>query len=229
MNITTEELKKKIQDFNGMLVSLVWKGYGSSIFLELGTLKKENNFKNLLGEASICLEWDWRIENNGKILFGSSNNGTEIARGIKSLVGSNIEKIEIVGEIPELTIDFSNGYRIQTMAMVSGDPHWKFRQKNATYLSWENRNGVERSEDEVPPGYTTEEKEYMHFIEKISDKLGRPIEDLSSGSCTDCLYYFLIDADFVLLDYGVCLNDKSKFYKQVVRNDSGCTVFSEEI
>jgi hypothetical protein len=121
MIITIEEVKNKIQELIGMNISLAWKGYGSAIFLELGILTKEKTTRSFHanGEACIWLEWDWRVETDGKILFGSSNSRPAIEDGIQRLVGKKIEKIKLLGKTPELSINLSDGYIINTMAMVS--------------------------------------------------------------------------------------------------------------
>lgn len=209
-----------------MTISLAWKGYGSAIFIELGTLQIDKQLRQGNGEISIWLEWDWRVEKYGKILFGSSNSRPEIIKGINKLTGNKIKNIEISGEIPELTIYLSGGYRIQTMSMVEGDPRWTIRQKDSTCLFWKNSKAVE-SIDVANP-ITEEERIYQHFIEKISEKLGRPIIEPMIGKCNNCTYFFSIDGDFELLDYGVCLNDNSELMHKIVKTDSGCPVFCND-
>ena len=229
MNIPITDLKSKLLKLVGLNISLAWKGYGSAIFLELGNLTKEETTRshNAIGEACIWLEWDWRVEKNGRIQFGSSNNSPEIEKGITHLVGLKIEKIEINGEVPELTVSLSNGYRIQTMAMVTGDPRWAIRQTDSTYLSWENSNAVENRGDEAGPEDTIEERAYINLTEEIAERLGRPCEEPVAGNCGNCGFFFHIDGDFSLLDYGLCLNKSSKFDQHAVRTDSGCPVFLE--
>jgi hypothetical protein len=227
MNITINELKNKIQKLQGMNVSFAWKGYGSAIFLELGNLTKEETTRSYhqLDEACIWLELDWRVEKNGKIIFGSSNSCPDIEDGLKQLVGKKILGIEILGEIPELKINFSEEFRVQTMAMVSGDPQWNIRQKDSTYLLWENCNAIEKKGDEPGSESSIEEKEYMNLTDKIAKRLGRPIAEPMAGTCCKCKFYFPIDSDFALLDYGVCVNELSKLDQHIVRIDSGCSVF----
>ncbi|HAJ80587.1 MAG TPA: hypothetical protein DCO75_12550 [Fibrobacteres bacterium] len=114
------------------------------------------------------------------------------------------------------------------MAMVSGDPQWNIRQKDSTYLSWENCNAVEKKGDESGPESSVEEKEYMNLIEIIAERLGRPFAEPIAGPCNKCKYYLPIDSDFALLDYGVCVNELSKLDQHIVRVDSGCPAFSSE-
>jgi hypothetical protein len=86
-------------------------------------------------------------------------------------------------------------------------------------------NGIVKKGDEAGPDETIEEKEYINFIDNIVERLGKPIEEPISGNCNSCKYFFSIDGDFALLDYGVCLNKESKFHQHVVKTDSGCPVF----
>ncbi|WP_207679713.1 hypothetical protein [Desulfonema magnum] len=72
------------------------------------------------GEACISADWDWRIEKDKKILFGSSNSGPQIDRGLNE--GSLIESISISGEVPELEMIFTGNLRLKSMVMLTGDP-----------------------------------------------------------------------------------------------------------
>jgi hypothetical protein len=225
--LTKDELKVKIQELKGMDISLAWKGIGSAIFLELGILTEAKSSRSFHahGEACIWLEWEWRVERNGRILFGSSNSRPEIEAGIKDLIGKKIINIDICGDIPELLIVLSDGCKIQTMTLESGDPQWSVCQKDSTYLNWKDLKGVVKNGDETGPEETPEENEYIEFIDTITKRLGKPIDEPYSGNCKQCKYYFPIDGDFALSDYGVCLNIESKFDQQVVRTNSGCPYF----
>ena len=66
-----EEFHAMVQPLVGLTVALPWKGYGSTIFLELGQLsplesKRQHHNK---GEACISVEWDWRVENGTTVLL----------------------------------------------------------------------------------------------------------------------------------------------------------------
>ncbi|TGL59005.1 hypothetical protein EHQ58_10000 [Leptospira ognonensis] len=93
MKISLDEFKNKINTVVNLPINLAWQGYGSAIFLELGTIQ---DFKGLRqnhkkGESCIQIEWDWRVEYKTKVLFGSSNQIPEIGDGIKKLIGTSIK------------------------------------------------------------------------------------------------------------------------------------------
>ena len=79
-----EEFTVLAQRLEGLTVALPWKGYGSAIFLELGELTpiESKRRHHAVGEACISVEWDWRVENDVSVLYGSSNSRPEIERGI---------------------------------------------------------------------------------------------------------------------------------------------------
>src|SRR6516165_3804889 len=125
-----------IEDFSslarplvGLPVSLPWKGYGTMIYLELGRLAPVTSPRQHhgRGEACISVDWDWRVEAGSGILYGSSNSGPEIESGIDSLRGSTIDGISLSGQVPELTVKFSNGHCLRSMSMVAGDPRWSVK------------------------------------------------------------------------------------------------------
>ena len=60
----------------GMEVAHLWRGHGSAIFLEFGTLspgsvRRDGSPGNPMGEITIGIEWSWRIENANSIVCGS--------------------------------------------------------------------------------------------------------------------------------------------------------------
>lgn len=77
--LTLREANKLIQSLVGLPISLPWKGYGSTIFLEIGnlaSLKRSRNHQD--GEACISIDWDWRVECDSMVKYGSSNSGPSI-------------------------------------------------------------------------------------------------------------------------------------------------------
>ena len=106
---------------NGETVSLTWRGAGTAIFLEIGPLIDEQHRK---GQATIGVEWSWRIEKDSKILLGSFNEDGEIEEFLSILTGEVIDRIGFFGQPPELLINFESGLRLASFATVGGDPQW---------------------------------------------------------------------------------------------------------
>lgn len=230
MEISFEEIRNSIRQLDGMPVAHTWKSVGSCIFLDLGKLQERSFGRKqfMVGEVTITIEWNWRIENAGQIVFGSSNSGPAIENGIKRLIGQSITSINIEGEIPELVIRFSNGDLLRSMAMLSGNPQWSIRQIDKTYISWVNGKAIRRNGDESIYTISEAETKNMDFIEKVVNRWGTPLLTPKNGNCRDCRYFIRLDGDFYLLDYGVCINGQSGFDGRAVNTASGCPSYSAE-
>ena len=101
----------------GLEVSRPWKGYGTAIFLELGTLTLDPDSRLReyhRGEACIGIEWDWRVESETAVAYGSSDSRGKMAEGIATLQGTRVTSIQVMRGIPELRVTFSNGQRLRS-------------------------------------------------------------------------------------------------------------------
>jgi hypothetical protein len=177
------------------------------------------------GEAYIWVEWDWRVEEGAHILYGSSNSGPEIALGIRSLQGTRIQSIDVVGDIPELVVRFSNGQCLRSMAMLDGDPRWNVKLPEKRWISV--KRGIVTLSD---GSHSEEEGEDVHFAleEQTAARWGVPKAEPSPGRCAECAWFVRIDGDAYLLDYGVCLSSASPFDGRAVSLKSGCPAFTGE-
>lgn len=230
MVIGADEFAHLVAPLVGMPVFLPWCGYGSAIFLELGKPQPITNPKQRRpdGEACISLEWDWRIESDLKIVCGSSNSNPEIDSTISSLLDSTVTKIRLEGIIPELLIDFSNGYRLRSMAMKDGNPEWGVRLPDKTYLMSENGR-VYQTAYSTPSGssdLTSGERWAMNHAEATALRWGRPVPAMKSGkSCRNCRYFIRVDGSYHFLDYGVCTSLDSPFDGRAINVNCGCRAF----
>ncbi len=206
-------------------MSLPWKGYGSAIFLELGRLAplKEGRHHQC-GEACIFFEWDWRVEEASKVLYGSSNSRPKIEKGVSGLRGTKIENISVFGAVPELILDFSNGLRLRSMVMVSGDPQWNIRLPNNSWLSCES--GRLYAGDGRGSGMMAEEAAMFDRADAIAQRWGTPVSEPKTGNCAGCKWFVRIDGDGSLLDFGVCANSASPFDGRAVNCSSGCAAYA---
>ena len=111
-----------------MPITHVWNGHGSAIFLELGKLNypKEGGklTNNPDGEYTIMIEWEWRIECDYKIMAGSGQESKEFMKTLSNLIGKDIIYIEVIGQIPEIKIKFSNGYILKSFMTYPDEPEW---------------------------------------------------------------------------------------------------------
>ena len=208
----------------GMTVSLARKSYGSTIYLELGRMQPPTTpylpFGD--GEVTVSVTWDWRVEEGDTILYGSSDTNPVIHDGIAGLTGTRIASLALVGPVPELVIHFSNGQRLQTMAMISGDPQWSIRLPHGAWIFVEaggllmGNGALELSE---------EERKAFDAEKAATLRWGAPVAEPKQGPCWGCRSYVRLDGEAYLRDFGVCTEETSPFDGRAVRCSSGCPRF----
>lgn len=124
-------------DLIGFEVSYVWRGYGSAIFLELGKISEDERGRKR-GEATVCIEWSWRIDNEYACILGTWDEDSDINKSIDILQSSVIKGISFFLNISEIDIEFEDGKHLVSFTTVAGDPHWYIRNKDGLYLSFES-------------------------------------------------------------------------------------------
>ncbi|WP_035612695.1 DUF3027 domain-containing protein [Haloferula sp. BvORR071] len=222
-----EEFEALVRPLIGLEVSLLWKGYGTAIFLELGVLgppSRPGGRGN--GEACIAIEEDWRVETQRAVAFGSSDSRGEIAAGIASLQGSLMTAISFAGRIRELLVEFSNGQGLRTMVMTRRDPEWSIRLPDGRWLGVEaGRITLDHGEAK---GLSSVETTVSEGADAIAARWGIPRLEPAPGKCRDCRSFVHLDGDFALLDYGCCTATGGPFDGKVVHIRSGCPEFSQD-
>jgi hypothetical protein len=113
----------------GLPVSHAWKGHGSTVFFELGELapgrkRRDGSTGNPVGQYTLFIEPNWRIEGPRSILCGSDDSRSQILRALEASIGVKTEHIYISGHLPELEVVFSNGRRLKTFSAWKGQPGW---------------------------------------------------------------------------------------------------------
>jgi hypothetical protein len=222
-----EDFQALIQPLFGLAVSLPWKGYGSAVFLELGALAALKSSRQHYndGEACIAVDWDWRVEAEHEVVFGSSNSRPEIEAGLRSLRGSTVEAIAVVGQVPELVVDFSNGFRLRSMAMLSGDPEWSIKLLDGRRI---RAQGGQLLVGVPAAPLSEEEMAAFDLAERTATRWGTPCLEPKLGSCGGCAFFVPLDGEGHLLDYGCCVADAGPFDGRVVARSSGCPCFTGE-
>lgn len=220
-----EEIQALLRPLVGLHVSRPSKGYGSAIFLDLGKLtpvESRHRQHREQGEVCIALEWDWRVEHGTRILFGSSNRGPGIEVGLELFRNTRIQSLEIVGQVPELVVHFSNDCHLRSMASVTGDPQWSVRLPDGTWIYFKKGRFLRgEGEDDIPD----EESAALDVAERTAVRWGVPLAEPKRGSCADCRWFVRLDGDGDLLDYGVCVVEVGPFDGRVVHRASGCSLF----
>jgi len=112
-----------VRDFENRTINHVWRGAGTAIFLEIGSLDLDSR-RNPKGELTISVEWSWRIEGPNNILLGSFNEDEEIYKAIDILKGRKILTIEFFGRLKEIQLELEGEIWFSSFATVEGSPEW---------------------------------------------------------------------------------------------------------
>ena len=142
----------------GVAISHVWKGYGSALFIECGPLtlsdlvRSDGSVGNPLGQWSIGLDCDWRVEESSRILCGSHGETTSWQSILESLVGDFVEGVETFGDPAELRVMLKSGRRLLTFALDVDGPQWTLTDNAARPPVWVNwQNGGLHTDDGRTP------------------------------------------------------------------------------
>jgi hypothetical protein len=135
----------------GKVVSHVWRGYGSAIFVEFGvltpTFKRDGEPGEPDGELTLMIEWSWRIERPKSILGGSWSSEQRWPSMFKRLIGSTVSEVETFGTLPEIAVSLSNGLRVVSLMTAEGQPSWAVIARSPALGSL----GVKRGKLHVEP------------------------------------------------------------------------------
>lgn len=222
--ITIAEFRQRAATLIGMPVSKPWKGYGSTIFLDLGLLRAAPDGKTEKAEACISIDWDWRLENDRKVICGSSNSGPKISACLAAIERLTISGVALEGSPHELVVTFSNGVRLRSMAMVSGHPQWLIKLPGDYWVSCEEGSLVSSNGTDAD-GMTPDEQAVCDHAQVTAERWGMPAKEPKAGVCMDCLFHVRLDGNFALLDYGVCSAVDSSLDGRVTNMKSGCPEF----
>lgn len=125
-----------IDALKGKPVAHVWRGHGSAIFLEFGSLTDKKRLDGTLGqpggELTLMIEWSWRVERPRSILGGSWSAERRWPSMFKHLIGCQVTQIDFLGTLPEISLCLSNGLRVVSFMTAEGQPSWALiaRQPN---------------------------------------------------------------------------------------------------
>ncbi len=113
----------------GMPVSLLWRGYGSAIFLEFGELtpngkRRSGSDRHPIGEFSIGIEWSWRIENSLSIVCGSWSDEGGWDQAFDLIRNIQLAELVLYSRLPELDLAFANQHHLLSFNTSDGQPDW---------------------------------------------------------------------------------------------------------
>ncbi len=138
VRISRDRFSELASELVGLSVTNPWRGYGSAIMLELGRLRKSPSLfsdgYSLTGQATVSIEWSWRVEGHRSVQFGSWSGNRKIDNGIKGLKGIRAKAFSLEGSLPELRILFDDGRALQSFTTVEGQPEWCLFLKDESWL-----------------------------------------------------------------------------------------------
>ena len=127
----------------GHIVTHIWFGHYSALYLELGELtsskltRRDGSLGNPRGEFTVYAGFDWRIE-RPRTVYGSRNCSRRRQKSITAkLLGTKVTSASVYGRIPELQVGFSSGMWLTTFGLGRGDPDWRvsFRRPSTLHVS----------------------------------------------------------------------------------------------
>ena len=232
--VTPTEFLELSQPLIGLLVLQADNSFGSAIHLKLGTSDSIYESESIHADrergAVISVYWDWRLEDNATIIAGSSDQRSVIQNTIGKLIPLTIVELCIESPLPDLTVVFSNGWRLRSMALVAGDPQWHISLPDGSNLGG-RRGRLIHSREHIAEEYHPDPRVEREMDLGVSAN-GRWMNDLAKsarGRCGDCDYFIDLDGPGAFLWYGACACAASTNDGRVVHQESGCEAFKSRI
>ena len=135
--ISPADFEELASQLVGLDVSQSRRGAGSAVLLDLGRLTDVPLLKGGVGregQATVMIDWSWRVEGPRSVRFGSWSGDTKISNGIASLAGSTVTAIAVEGRLPELMVEFDKRLRIRSFTTVEGQPEWTLFLLDGSWL-----------------------------------------------------------------------------------------------
>ena len=140
--ISANRFATLVRPLLGLRVSRAWRGHGSVVFLELGKLRKVLSGRNPKGDATIMIEWSWRIETAGGIRSGSWSSERRLSNGISDLQGRRVVAVTVAGRLPEVEVELTGGRWLRSFMTDQGQPAWAVFLTDGTWLCVERSHVV---------------------------------------------------------------------------------------
>ncbi len=153
-----ESFSRVADDLVGMKVSHLWRGYGSTIFLEFGALapgkvRRDGSAGNPVGEIMLSVEWSWRIEDETSIICGSWSEDDVWERSFNRLRDAAVSRLSMVGRLPEIDLELTSGHHFVSFMTADGQPEWSLVDRRSTPHTWLSvRDGLLFEDDGTAPG-----------------------------------------------------------------------------
>jgi hypothetical protein len=86
---------------------------------------------NSRGEATLAIEWSWRIEGARSILCGSWSDATLWPKTFAKLRGEKVVDVTLFGRLREIELILSSGVRVISFSTIEGHPRWMLRSSDS--------------------------------------------------------------------------------------------------
>lgn len=137
----------------GLPISRAWRGYGSALFLDLGDLLPVEPSPTAdpreRGEASITVEWSWRVERARSIEVGSWSTEARIDTGVARLAGPRVIALSVEGRLPELVFSLSDRRWVRSFMTAEGQAQWTVFLLDKCWLTVERGCIVHDTQNQV--------------------------------------------------------------------------------
>ena len=123
---------------SGMTVAHVWRGYGSTLLLELGdltyatSLRRDGRPYAPTGETGVMMGAAG-IEEGQSIICGSDSDESLWQPTFNRLVGCGITGLSTCGRLPELLLSLTDDRHIASFMATEGDPDWTLFDQRPGY------------------------------------------------------------------------------------------------
>ena len=151
IRIVTIDFVEATRRMIGLSLSDTWRGHGSAVFLEIGTLIKEPGRNHPRGEFSVMLDCSWRIERPRSILVGSFDSYRRIEGQLKRLEGSHVSEVAVYGVLPEITVSLDSKVRILSFETYESQPAWSLRLPDGRWIGSRNGRIVQKMAEQIVP------------------------------------------------------------------------------
>jgi hypothetical protein len=142
MGSPIEAFERLAAELVRLQLSHLWRGHGSALFLEFGTLtpserrRRDGSLLNPRGEISVGFETDWRIEVGHSLLCGSNGDPALWPEAFERLLLKRASRVELFGTIPELILTVDSGERLVSFSLSENGPEWALTDNRPNPPAW---------------------------------------------------------------------------------------------
>jgi hypothetical protein len=225
--ITETEFSQHAHTLLGFTVRRVKNSFGSALYLKLGApdLLPPTVLDQTVA-ATVSVYWDWRLEDTCTILCGSSNRRSEFKLILEQLVGLTITELSLEIPLPDLTVGFSNGWRLRSMSLVAGDPQWHIDLPDNSTLRGRGGRLVHSLKPVLENYHPDPLADRTSDIAMAANQRWlRHNSTPAKQNCKDCQFFVPLDGPSAYLWYGVCACGESQFDGKVVHQNARCAEF----